>query len=46
MLTVTTGEITGNGSGLEIAWSCGVTFERWITPREEAEDLAMLALLN
>jgi hypothetical protein len=46
MLTVTTGEITGNGSGLEIACPCGVTFERWVTPEDAAEDLAMLARLN
>jgi hypothetical protein len=45
-LTGDAGELTPNGYRLEIACPCGVTFERWITPREAAEDLAMLALLN
>jgi hypothetical protein len=38
--------VTPNGYRLEIPCPCGVTFERWITPREAAEDLAMLALPN
>jgi hypothetical protein len=29
-----------------IAYPCGLTFERWITPEEAADDLAMLARLN
>jgi len=45
-LEATTGELTPNGYRLEVACSCGVTFERWITPREAAEDLAVLARLN
>jgi hypothetical protein len=45
-LTATTGELTPNGYRLEVACPCGVTFERWITPREATEDLAILARLN
>ena len=45
-LTPTTGELTPNGHRLEVACPCGVTFERWVTPREAAEDLVMLARLN
>ena len=42
-LTATTGELTPNGYRLEVACPCGATFERWITLREAAEDLAMVA---
>jgi len=45
-LTDDAGEVTPNGYRFWIACPCGVTFERWITPREAAEDLAMLARLN
>jgi hypothetical protein len=45
-LTATTGELTPNGSRLEVACPCGVTFERWITPEEAAMDLVVLARLN
>jgi hypothetical protein len=45
-LTATTGEITPNGYRLEVACPCGVTFERWITPQDAAEDLASQAGLN
>jgi hypothetical protein len=45
-LTAFTGDNIPNGYRLEVACPCGVTFERWIAPREAAEDLAMLARLN
>ena len=45
-LTTTTGELTPNGYRLEVACPCGVTFERWVTVVEPAEDLAVLARLN
>ena len=45
-LTATTGELTRDGYRLEVACPCGVTFERWITPEEAAEDLVILARLN
>ena len=45
-LTATTGELTPNGYRLEVACPCGVTFERWITPREAAQGLAILARTN
>jgi hypothetical protein len=45
-LGATTGDLTPNGYRLEVACPCGVTFERWITPREGVEDLAVLAHLN
>jgi len=35
-MTRTTGELTPNGYRLEVACPGGVTFERWITPREAA----------
>ena len=41
-LMATTGELTPNGYRLEVACPCGVTFERWVTPREAAEDLVIL----
>lgn len=37
-----TGPLTANGYRLAVTCSCGVTFHRWITPREAAEDLAVL----
>jgi len=45
-LTATTGELTPNGYRLEVACPCAVTFERWITPQEAPEDVAVLARLN
>ena len=45
-LTATTGEVTPHGYRLEVACPCGVTFERWITPREAPEDLTVLARLT
>ena len=39
-LTGDAGEVTPNGYRLWISCPCGVTFERWVTPREAAEDLA------
>ena len=41
-----TGDLTPNGYRLAVACSCGVTFHRWVTPREAAEDLAVLARRN
>jgi len=38
------GDLTANGYRLAVACSCGVTFHRWITPREAAEDLACSVL--
>ena len=38
-LTSDTGELTPNGYRLEVACPCGVTFERWITPAEAADEL-------
>ena len=37
-LKATTGELTANRYRLEVACSCGVTFERWISPGEAAGD--------
>jgi hypothetical protein len=31
---------------LAVACACGVTFHRWVTPREAAEDLVVLARRN
>jgi len=45
-LSADTGQLTPNGYRLEVFCRCGVTFERWITPREAAEDFAVLARLN
>jgi hypothetical protein len=45
-LTGDAGEPTPNGYRLWIACPCGLTFERWITPQEAGDDLAMLARLN
>jgi hypothetical protein len=39
-------EPTLTGYLVTVACSCGVTFGRWITSQEAAEDLAMLTLLN
>jgi hypothetical protein len=41
-----TGGLTPNGYRLTVACACGVVFHRWITPREAAEDLAVLTLVN
>ena len=35
-----------NGYLLTVACSCGVTFERWVTPEEADADLLRLASLN
>ena len=45
-MTGDAGEVTSNSYRREVACPCGVTFERWITPREAAEDLVILARLN
>lgn len=41
-----TGVLTPNGHRLAVACACGVTFHRWVTPREAVEDLAILARRN
>jgi hypothetical protein len=41
-----TGLLPPNGCRLAVACSCGVTFERWITPQETARDLTLLARLS
>jgi hypothetical protein len=41
-----TGDLTPNGYRLTVACACGVTFHRWVTPREAAEDLVVLAKRN
>ncbi len=38
-LTPTVGELTPNGYRLELACSCGVTFERWVTGQDAVADL-------
>ena len=40
------GELTPNGYRLVVTCPCGVTFRRWITTQEAAEDLAILARTN
>jgi hypothetical protein len=35
-----------NGYLLTVAWPCGVTFERWVTPEDADMDLLRLASLN
>jgi hypothetical protein len=45
-LAATAGEITPHGYRLEVACPCGVTFERWVSPDDAAEDLAYRARLN
>jgi len=35
-----------NGYQLTVACSCGVVFERWVTPEEADADLLRLARLN
>ncbi len=45
-LEADTGKLKPNGYRLEVACSCGVVFERWVTAQEAAEDLAILARLN
>jgi hypothetical protein len=37
---------TPAGYLLRVLCPCGITFERWITPEQAAEDVAMLARLN
>ena len=39
VLTPTVGELTPNGYRLELACSCGVTFERWVTAQDAVDDL-------
>jgi hypothetical protein len=41
-----TGELTPNGYRLAVACSCGVTFHRWVTPREATVDLVVLVRRN
>ena len=36
------GEPRANGYEVTVACACGVTFVRWITPAEAAEELAVL----
>ena len=38
-MTPTVGELTPNGYRLELACSCGVTFERWVTAQDAVVDL-------
>ena len=38
-MTPTVGELTLNGYRLELACSCGVTFERWVTAQDAGADL-------
>ena len=38
-LTPTVGELTPNGYRLELACSCSVTFERWVTAQDAVDDL-------
>ena len=38
-LTRTVGELTPNGYRLELACSCDVTFERWVTAQDAVVDL-------
>ena len=45
-LTGDAGEVTPRGYRLEVSCPCGVTFERWVTRQDAAEDLAFLARLN
>jgi len=35
----TVGELSPNGYRLELACSCGVTFERWVTAQDAVDDL-------
>jgi hypothetical protein len=35
-----TGDLTPNGYRLTVACACGVTFHRWVAPRDAAENLA------
>jgi hypothetical protein len=44
-LTSDVGEITENGYRLQLACSCGATFERWVTPEIADEDLIRSGLL-
>jgi hypothetical protein len=41
-----TGNLTPNGYRLTVACTCGLTFHRWVTAREAADDLAVLVRRN
>jgi hypothetical protein len=45
-LTPTVGEHTPNGYRLAIACPCGVTFERWVTPHQDALEHLLRARLR
>jgi hypothetical protein len=45
-LTCDSTEPAWNGYLLTVACSCGVVFERWVTPEEADADLLRLAALN
>ena len=45
-LTADSAEPVGNGYLLTVACSCGVAFERWITPMDAQLDLLRAASLN
>jgi hypothetical protein len=45
-MTADATEPAGNGYLLTVACSCGVVFERWVTPEEADADLLRLASLN
>jgi hypothetical protein len=45
-LEAETGDLTPNGYRLVVPCPCGVTFHRWITPEEAAEDLAVMGRRN
>ena len=40
------GEPTPNGYRIILPCSCGVTFERWVSPEQAQGDLTVLARLN
>jgi hypothetical protein len=40
------GPLTPAGYRLTLACPCAVTFERWVTPLDAAEELVILARLN
>ena len=44
-LTPTAGELTPNGYRLELACSCGVTFERWVTAQDAVDDFLRAQLV-
>ena len=45
-LTADATEPTWNGYLLTLACSCGVVFQRWVTPEDADGDLLQLARLN